>query len=430
VPRYYTLCMLFLLNACASETNKVTESVLSSSVKLDNNQFVTTSSLGGVLKAPVGIVATGGGNLVATGGGNLVATGGGNLVARFGLLAINEVPVVSASITLTNLKREPLPGITTVVTDSNGNFRFDRVPRGETLLMTTTLKTGDGKTCYFQGLARAGTGLEVVDINSAGTIVSTWLLSRLKAVEAKDLGSLDMSLFREVTAFVANGLASDKLPDFSSESALVKQMETLEGASAGIRRLMVRLEEALAPKREKFAPPAGAADVPGTPASLPSAPSGVEPAPGAPSDAPPSAPAPGSNLVGVYEFPPFEGLTAECSAEELGKQQLSVTTIEFLPDLVTNKEFVVDEMQICRYEISKSAELNSFIPIEGSVLGFDAASKKWKVKLPLACSIVLVIRSGTDVFAKENVNFTTALSFRRTDFRITGTKKASPSPKP
>jgi len=427
VRRYYTLCMLFLLNACASETNKVTESALSSFIKLDNNQFVATSSLGGVLKAPGGIVATGGGNLVATGGGNLVATGGGNLVARFGLLAINEVPVVSASITLTNLKREPLPGIKTVVTDSKGNFRFDRVPRGETVLMTTTLKTSDGKTCYFQSLAKARAGLEVVDINSAGTIVSTCLLSRLKAVEAKDFGSLDMSLFREVAGLVENGLASDKLPDFSSETSLAKQMETLEGASAGIRRLMVRIEEVLVPRRERFAPPDGAPAVPSTPAPLPpGAPSGVEPAPGAPSDAPGS----GSNLVSIYDFPPFEGQAAECSAEELGKQQLSGTTIEFLPDSVTNEAFVVDEMQICRYEISKSAELNSFIPIEGSVLGFDAASKKWKVKLPPACSIVLVIRSGTDVFAKENVNFTSNLSFRRIDFRITGTKKASPSPKP
>src|SRR5690242_11038625 len=61
--------------------------------------------IAGMVKAPEGVISTGGGNVISTGGGNVISTGGGNVISTGGgnltsrqLLAVSENPLADTEV--------------------------------------------------------------------------------------------------------------------------------------------------------------------------------------------------------------------------------------------------------------------------------------------------------------------------------------------
>lgn len=260
-----------------------------------------TTTIMGVVMAPPGLVAVGGGSVVSNNGaglisdkgGAVVSSGGGQLIgkAKFRTQALSQAPLAGAEVFLADAAGKGVPGLPRGVTDGKGAFRLSGVPVGLTFVVTTAVRTADGRDGFLQALVRSAKEGGAVDVDVATTMVTAAVTEGLEA----GLGTLDVPAYQAAVTATAQALAPGGLPDVADRAGLAEATRTLAAGRPELAKSLEGLKRAIA--RDVVAPAAVAAAVaeaaggspaPTTPPSSPgpsalpaSPPAAAPPSPGA-----------------------------------------------------------------------------------------------------------------------------------------------------
>lgn len=215
--------------------------------------------LQGLVTAPAGVIAAGGGNVIAAGGGNVIAAGSGNVIAAGSgnlapngarhTLGLDEKPLANSEVYLADAAGNPIPGVPPVKTDAQGNYSFPNVPAGYTFVVAAKIKTAAGKDATLQTLAKASTLGATANVSAASTLVTVDLADS----QGSSLTDFNPASFQTAVQATANSLQDSDLPDLSDRAAIKAKLTELSQKVAALQSALDEIQKELTDLKSSLA---------------------------------------------------------------------------------------------------------------------------------------------------------------------------------
>jgi hypothetical protein len=192
----------------------------------------------GTVKAPLGVISTGGGNVISTGGGNVISTGGGNVIStgggNFHTLALEEQALIGAEVILCDAAGLPIPGVLPGMTDAYGRYTLDNVPRGGTYVAVVRIKTDAGKAGELRTIVKPVEATATADITVGTTVVTTAVL----VTRGRDMDTVTVEEFRNVVRQTEESLKKGDMPDLGDPDSLMKKAREVAAEHESFKQML------------------------------------------------------------------------------------------------------------------------------------------------------------------------------------------------
>jgi hypothetical protein len=216
----------------------------SNSPAVARDEITPTSNNGaglvGLVSAPAGIIATGGGNVISPNGSNIIATGGGNLH----LLALTQQPLANAQVTLLNAQGGALKDANgkplVATTDAKGQYAFKGPLPAGNLLVDVSLAQGKGELKAIAVPPGAGSTAAVsANVDLASTLATDFLITSIVKGQPDPQATLNRlgaklasdTVAKIATAFDAGGA---KVPTAFTPDLDTAAVQVLQGNDAAL----------------------------------------------------------------------------------------------------------------------------------------------------------------------------------------------------
>lgn len=139
---------------------------------------------------------------------------------------LEEAPVTSAVVMLTDASGEAIPGLPTGHTDARGRFTLDRVPVGFSYMVVVAFADREGRAIFFKALTRTAPRVVDLEVDTASTLVTETLTGGRRGL-VTGFGAED---YDKAVAILAPTLTNGNLPDLTRPEAV---RSAVEGFIAG-----------------------------------------------------------------------------------------------------------------------------------------------------------------------------------------------------
>lgn len=228
--------VLLLATAACSVTAPIAPPKDQHNVNTAIGQAVGTT-LQGVVLAPPGVIAAGGGNVIAAGGGNVIAAGGGNVIAAGGgnyrVRNVGGAPLAGATVYLGDAAGNRLADTPEVTTDANGRYTLRNVPVGITVQVMVAVKTVGGDDGSMASLANTSDTNPDLPVNYTSTCLTAALLHQVHGA----LGTMDQSAYsKAVTAL--DGMWSAASVGITDKSGMIAEVQQAANQNTSVQQLI------------------------------------------------------------------------------------------------------------------------------------------------------------------------------------------------
>ncbi|MDB5096526.1 MAG: repeat protein [Cyanobacteria bacterium RYN_339] len=215
----------------------------------------------GLILAPAGIIAQGGGNIVTNTSANIVAQGGGNLVGNSGgtyrLEAVEAHALAAVTVELVDANLQPLPGVAPVKTDAAGHYTLPAVPPGTYLVLAGT-QTADKRPAPLLTVIKVSAAGATADVGMATTFLTVALTEGVGG-----LTDVDPVAFKRAADATARSLTdadiaalADRATMLARMEALAKEVAEVKEGLAAVGRQIADLQAQLADLQKRLNTPA------------------------------------------------------------------------------------------------------------------------------------------------------------------------------
>lgn len=160
----------------------------------------------------------------------------------FRVQALSQNALARTEVFLADASGKPIPDLPSAVTDANGNFKFDNVPPGFTLMVVAKGKNrDDGKDAQLKTIVKTDAAGATADISAASTLVTAFVAKDKQGA----LGSFSATQFEAAVQTTGKHLSDSNLPNFAEPALVVAKMESLSNEVSALRTQLTGLKEEL-----------------------------------------------------------------------------------------------------------------------------------------------------------------------------------------